>query len=144
MVAMKVTYAMGGVVTGILLFAGKAFKQKVNVSRSELHMSVKFGGFLVTINQHERIVRSGKLFYSLVNSLLIRFNFYQKYLGECFMVPPENSYSVKNLFNKRGEISFTVIQDRPPVARNRDDFDLNSSVRLACDSIFSPNATSTD
>jgi len=122
MVAMKVTYAMGGVVTGILLFAGKAFKQKVNVSRSELHMSVKFGGFLVTINQHERIVRS----------------------GECFMVPPENSYSVKNLFNKRGEISFTVIQDRPPVARNRDEFDLNSSVRLACDSIFSPNATSTD
>ena len=57
MVAMKVTYAMGGVVTGILLFAGKAFKQKVNVSRSELHMSVKFGGFLVTINQHEEVER---------------------------------------------------------------------------------------
>ena len=60
------------------------------------------------------------------------------------MVPPENSYSVKNLFNKRGEIRFTVIKDRPPVVRNTDEFDQNSSIRLARDSIFSPNATSTD
>ena len=75
---MKVTHALGGVVTGILLFAGNASKQKVNVSHSELHMAVKFGGFLVTINQHERIVRSGKLlrFGSLVNSLLIKRIFY--------------------------------------------------------------------
>lgn len=66
------------------------------------------------------------------------------FLGETFVVPAMNPYSVKNVQNKRGEISFTVIQERSPRARTDGEVDRQSSINLANASLFSANATSRD